>query len=116
MQRMDKHFGESLQLDAVTRRAIESYLTANAADVSPYEGSKAFMERVEPSSTPYRLRDILLFRTMHRIMLAVIETKPKVKVRKLTNCIDCHQYADEGSFGLSELLVPGLTPLPEKSR
>jgi hypothetical protein len=109
MDRMDKHFGEAVQLDDATRRAVQTYLTANAADVSPYEGSKIFMERVAASSTPYRFRDVFLFRTMHRIVLEVIDTKPKVKVRKLTNCNDCHQYAAEGSFGTSELFIPGLT-------
>ena len=43
-------------------------------------------------------------------MLEVINSKPRVKVRRLTNCNACHQGADEGSFGLLELLVPGLTP------
>jgi hypothetical protein len=109
MDRMDKHFGEAVQLDDATRRAVQTYLTANAADVSPYEGSKIFMERIAATSTPYRFRDVFLFRTMHRIVLEVIDTKPKVKVRKLTNCNDCHQYAAEGSFGISELFIPGLT-------
>ncbi len=64
LQRMGKHFGAAVGLDEATRTALRSYLIANAADVSPYEGFKAFMERVG---------------------------------------------AEEGSFGFSELLVPGLT-------
>jgi hypothetical protein len=116
MERLEKHFGESVQLNDATRRALQTYLASNAADVSPYEGSKTFMERIDPQSTPYRLRDVWLFRTMHRVVLEAIGTKPKVKIRNLTNCIDCHQYADEGSFGLTELLIPGITPLPNRSR
>ena len=68
------------------------------------------MQRIEPSATPYRLVDVPLFREMHTIMLEVIATKPKVKVRRLTNCNECHQYAPEGSYGTSELFIPGLTP------
>jgi hypothetical protein len=109
MERLGKHFGEAVDLDEATRRSLQAYLTANAADVSPYAGSKTYMERVDPATTPYRLRDLFWFRTMHRIVLEVIGTKPRVKVRKLTNCNDCHQYADQGSFGLQELLIPGLT-------
>jgi hypothetical protein len=114
MERLGKHFGETVQLDEATRRSVQAYLTSNAADVSPYAGSRTYMERIDPSSTPYRFRDIFWFRTMHRIVLEVIGTKPRVKVRKLTNCGDCHQYADEGSFGLSELAIPGLTGPQDK--
>jgi hypothetical protein len=117
IERLGKHFGENIQLAPTTRDVIRKYLVENAADVSPYEGSKAFMERVEPAQTPYRFNDVLLYRTMHRIVREVIETKPKVKVRNLTNCNGCHQRAEEGSFGLPELFIPGLTPsntLPPK--
>jgi hypothetical protein len=39
----------------------------------------------------------------------VFPAETKVKVRTLTNCNACHQEADEGSFGLTELYIPGLT-------
>ena len=110
LKRLDKHFGENVALNGETREALRRYLAENAADVSKYEGSHAFMERIEPSQTPYRLQEVLLYRTMHRIILEVINLKPKVKVRKLTNCNACHQGADNGSFANSELLIPGLTP------
>ena len=104
-----KHFGETVELKAATRANIQEYLTRNAADVSPYEGSKTFMERVPASLTPYRLTDVPLFRQMHTVMHEVISTKPKVKVRTMTNCNACHQKAEEGSFGNAELYIPGLT-------
>lgn len=104
-----KHFGESVQLSPDARAKIQDYLTRNAADVSPYEGSKTFMERIPPSQTPYRLSGIALFREMHTVIHEVINTKNKVKVRSVTNCNACHRRADEGSFGNSELYIPGLT-------
>jgi hypothetical protein len=104
-----KHFGESVELRADTRAKIQEYLTRNAADVSPYEGSRTFMERVSASQTPYRLADMPLFREMHTVMHEVINTKPKVKVRTLANCDACHRRAAEGSFGNDELYIPGLT-------
>ena len=104
-----KHFGESLQLPPATRAQIQEYLTRNAADVSPYEGSKAFMEGVPASQTPYRLSGVRLFREMHTVIHEVINTKNKVKVRSITNCNACHRRADEGSFGNDELYIPGLT-------
>ena len=104
-----KHFGESVQLPPDSRAKIEDYLTRNAADVSPYEGSKTFMERLAPSQTPSRLTGVPLFREMHTVINEVINTKAKVKVRTLTNCNACHRRADEGSFGNGELYIPGLT-------
>jgi hypothetical protein len=109
MERLGKHFGESVTLDAATRASIQGYLTTNAADVSPYAGSKTYMERLNPEKTPYRFSDVPHFLTMHRIVLAVIDAKPKIKVRKTTNCDGCHQMADQGSFGIDELAIPGLT-------
>jgi hypothetical protein len=110
MQRLDKHFGESIQLPEATRTAVHHYLTQNAADVSQYDGSRTFMEDIKPSMTPFRFQDVPLYRQMHRIVLEVIDLKPKIKVRTLTNCNACHQRAAEGSFWIDELVVPGLTP------
>ena len=109
LDRMQKHFGETVQLSADTRAALQEYLTRNAADVSPYEGSKAMMEKVSESRTPYRFSDVPLFRQMHTVIWEVINTKPKVKVKTLANCNACHTKAAEGSYGLDELYVPGLT-------
>jgi cytochrome c553 len=109
MDGLDKHFGETLQLDAATRSKILDYLTKNAADASPYEGSRVFMELIPATYTPLRFMHIPKFRQMHTVMREIISTKSKVKVRTLTNCNACHTKADEGSFGLEEMYVPGLT-------
>ncbi len=109
LQRMGKHFGEAVGLNEATRTALRRYLTANAADVSPYEGSMAFMERIKADKIPYRLMEVPLFRTRHTVMLEMIDMQQRIKVRKLTNCNGCHQGAEEGSFGESELVVPGMS-------
>ncbi|MEO5691714.1 MAG: hypothetical protein ABIQ72_01195 [Usitatibacter sp.] len=108
MKRLDKHFGETLNLPPAAMSAVQKYLMDNAADKSPYDGSVAFMERIK-ERTPYRLLEVPTMREMHRIILEVIDRRAKIKVRTLTNCIGCHTYADEGSFGNSELLIPGLS-------
>lgn len=109
MQRLEKHFGENVKLDPATHEAVRGYLTRNAADVSDYEGSRTFMEKVRPEDTPYRLLDVPLYREMHRIIREVIYLKPRIRVKSLADCAACHQYAPEGSFGNSELVIPGLT-------
>jgi hypothetical protein len=114
LQRLEKHFGEVVSLAPTTKEAIRDYLVKNAADNSPYEGSRYYIARVAPNATPYRLLDLPLHREMHRIIQEVISAKTKVKVRTLTNCNACHQWAPEGSFANSELFVPGLTPMPRR--
>ena len=114
MNRLESHFGENVNLDAATREKLREYLTANAADRSQYEGSRTFMERIEKNQTPYRLRDVRLYREMHFIVTRVMGTDPRVKVKTLSDCSACHQLAAEGSFGNSELVVPGLTPTTRK--
>ncbi|MEO5695028.1 MAG: hypothetical protein ABIQ72_17975 [Usitatibacter sp.] len=108
LTRLDRHFGETVNLPPASLSAVRKYLTDNAADKSPYDGSIAFMERIK-DKTPYRLLDVPTMREMHRIILAVIDRRAKIKVRTLTNCSACHTYADEGSFGIEEMLVPGLS-------
>ena len=114
MQRLEKHFGEVVSLPPATKDAIRAYLVQHAADNSPFEGSRAYMARLDPGATPYRFQDVPLHREMHRIIQEVISMKTKVKVRTLTNCNACHQWAPEGSFGNSELFIPGLTPMPRR--
>jgi hypothetical protein len=112
LDRMQKHFGENIQLSPEARAKLQEYLTKNAADVSPYEGSKIFMERIPASQTPYRLSNVFKFREMHTVVWEVINTKPKVRVKNLANCNACHSKAAEGSFGLDEMHVPGLYVTP----
>ena len=107
--RLDRHFGENVTMNAETRAKLLEYLNANAADVSAYAGSQTFMERIKPNTTPRRLWEVPLFKEMHTVMMEVISTKPKVKVKSVTNCNACHQKAAEGSFANGELYIPGLT-------
>jgi hypothetical protein len=109
MQRLNSHFGESLNLRAEVVSRLRSYLVENAADRSQYAGSMVFMERLDPAKTPLRVVDMPHMRTNHRVILEVLKVNARVKVRSLVNCNGCHQRADEGSFGHEEVLVPGLT-------
>jgi hypothetical protein len=114
LARLEKHFGESVSLPAQSQAALRNYLVENAADKSPFEGSRTIMERIDPAKTPYRFWDVPLFREMHRIIASVIDRKPRIKVRNLTNCNGCHLGAESGSFGYEELVVPGLTVMRNK--
>lgn len=110
-ERFDRHFGESLGLDAPTRERIGRYLAENAADRSPYSGSKVLMEDMGDGAAPVRIQSVPRIRSSHRVMREVIARNYRVKVRTLVNCDGCHQRAAAGDFSLAELRVEGLKGL-----
>jgi hypothetical protein len=108
LARMDKHFGENVQIEPEAKAKVAKFLADNAADVSPYEGSKVIMERIAADKTPMRLSDVSLFRRRHSTIVEVMNVKPQMKIHSLGNCGACHRKAEEGDFSERSLLVPGL--------
>jgi Dihaem cytochrome c len=109
LSRLDQHYGENVNINPDALVRLRAYLTSNAADRSPYEGSKYLMERIEPNMTPQRVTFVPHLATHHRVILEVLKINTKVKVRTLTNCDACHQKAIDGSYGHDELMIPGLS-------
>lgn len=109
--RLDKHFGESIDLQGEARDAIRRYLVDNAADRSPYSGSKVLMESLPADFTPQRVQSMPRLRSSHRVMREVIARNGNVKTRTFVNCDACHQRAEAGDFSLPELRVEGLRGL-----
>src|SRR5205823_2330190 len=102
---MPEHFGEQLGLSAAVTQEIESYLFANAGDKSDYRGEPLLFRHLSDSSTPIRITDLPMMRRNHEVIRSVSRTNANVRVRKLTNCTDCHRGAQTGSFALRELDV-----------
>jgi hypothetical protein len=111
MDSLKSHYGEALNIPAATTSDITAYLKTNAADVSEFAGSKIIMQRIRPESPPRRVTDVPHIRSYHRVMVETIAVNAKIKPRGFTNCNDCHRRAENGSFALDELAIPGLTRL-----
>jgi hypothetical protein len=109
MTSLDKHFGENVQLPEPTRAALARYLTDNAADRSPYEGSKWLNENIPAGRTTRRLTAIPFIAFKHTVVMEAIARNFSITVRKLTNCQQCHTEIENGSIGIMELYIPGLT-------
>jgi hypothetical protein len=107
----DRHFNETLALSVDAREAVRRYLVENAADRSPYSGSKVLMESLPVKITPVRVQNVPRLHASHRVMREVIAFNGRVKVRSLVNCDGCHQRAVEGDYGLRDLRVEGLPGL-----
>jgi hypothetical protein len=111
LDRLDKHFGENIDLQGEAREAIRRYLVDNAADRSAYSASKVLMESLPADFTPQRVQSVPRIRSAHRVMREVIARNGNVKVRTFFNCDGCHQRAEGGDFSLPELRVEGLKGL-----
>jgi Dihaem cytochrome c len=109
MSTLDKHFGENVQLDAATRASLSSYLVENASDHSPYTGSKWLNDNIPDDLTARRITMIPWLAYKHTVVKEAIARNFKVEVRKLTNCDRCHTEIENGSIGILELYIPGLT-------
>jgi hypothetical protein len=109
LSKPDAHFGETLALPPAVLQTIESYVVENAADKTDRLGSKQLLLRQPEDVTPLRVTDIHMMRRNHRVIREVVKINSQVQARSLTNCDSCHTNAKNGSFTLSELIVPGLS-------
>jgi Dihaem cytochrome c len=109
MTTLDKHFGENIAMSEPVRAALLDYLSANAADRSPYLGSRWLNENIAPTTTSRRITLIPWVAYKHTVVLEAIARNFKIEVRKLTNCDKCHTEIENGSIGILELYIPGLT-------
>ena len=109
---LDKHFGESVALRPDVRASIAKYLTDNAMERSPYEGSKALLEKIPESYTPSRIMMMPYLAYVHTAVREGIAKNGNIQVKRFANCNQCHTEAESGSFAYSELFIPGLTRRP----
>jgi len=102
MQGLEDHFGENAELDEVTSREIENYLT-QTSDSSSYKK----MFRNLGSQTPLRITELPYFVHEHdEIPSRFIQGNDKVG--SLSQCNACHQKAERGQFDEDDVNIPGV--------
>lgn len=106
----DKHFGESLSLRPEAAKELEAYLTANAADRTPYRGGASMLYMLGDNATPTRITALPLMRQRH-VVIVKLMPRDVATPKKLTNCDACHERAATGSFAYKEIVVPGITKI-----
>lgn len=103
LDRTDDHYGETVDLDTDTRKAISGYLTSKAADQSSSKLSQKIM-RCLNGRIPVRITAIPYIRKEHH------EIGPKVfsrtSVGSFSNCIACHRKADQGVYDDDWVSIP----------
>lgn len=101
MRGLDDHFGENAELDDVTSREIENYLTQASAS-----NSYKKMFRNLGNQRPLRITELPYFIHEHdEIPSRLIQGNDKVS--SLSQCNACHQKADRGQFDEDNVYIPG---------
>lgn len=102
MQGLEDHFGENAELDSVTSREIENYLTLASASYSYKK-----MLRNLGSQRPLRITELPYFIHEHEeIPSKLIQGNDKVS--SLSQCNACHQKAERGQFDEDDVYIPGV--------
>jgi len=103
---LENHFGDNAELDAEMNKTLLSYLIENAADHSEYRRSKKFAGSLANKAVD-RITLIPYFIRKHdKIPKRFIADNPKLS--SFSQCEQCHQKAEKGSFDEDEVNIPGI--------
>lgn len=100
---LDDHFGESIELDDDSKKAISDYLKSNSAESSAAKRAVKIMRSLG-NQTPLRITEIPYIRKKHH------EISPNVLKREsigsLSNCSACHTTAENGIYEDDNVKIP----------
>lgn len=100
---LDDHFGESIELDDGSRKAISDYLKSNSAEYSSAKRAVKIMRSLR-NHVPMRITDTPYIREKHH------EISPNVFKREsigsLSNCSACHTTAENGIYEDDNVKIP----------
>ena len=103
---LDQHFGDNATLDPATWQTLNQYLQEHSADASDAKRARKILRSVPADSTPLRISELPTIRRHHReIPARYIAGNPQVT--SLSNCIACHQGAEQGAFNEHQVRIPG---------
>jgi hypothetical protein len=103
LSNLDDHFGESIELDDDSRKAISDYLKSNSAEYSSAKRAVKIMRSLG-DQVPSRITEIPVFREKHH------EISPNILKREsigsLSNCSACHTTAESGIYDDDNVKIP----------
>jgi hypothetical protein len=103
---LDKHFGDNASLDPATQHSLSQYLQDNSADASGSKRARKILRSVPADTTPLRISELPYIQHKHdEIPTRYISANPQVK--SLSNCVACHQGAEQASFSEHQIRIPG---------
>jgi hypothetical protein len=103
LDQLEDHFGESIELDPESQKAVLAYLETNGAEHSTAKRAVKIMKSVG-SSTPMRITEIPYIRDKHRKVSALV--LKRAAIGSLSNCAACHRRAEEGNYDDDFVVIP----------
>ena len=104
MSGLDKHFGENAALDPLTTAEIEQFLVVNSAEKADNRRSHRIVQSIATNDVPLRITETRFFQGKHdEISPATFKRKA---IGSASNCIACHQGAEQGNFSESQVKIP----------
>jgi hypothetical protein len=101
--RLQDHFGEAIELDPASRKAIGEYLTANAAEHSSAKRAVKIMRSLA-GRTPLRITETPYIREKHHEVSATVLNRDSIG--SLSNCSACHTRAEAGIYDDDDVVIP----------
>lgn len=99
MDGLDKHFGASAELDSATQKDITQFLVKHSA-----QAASQYAKSIPATATPMRITETPWFKREHREVRA--DVWKRAKIGSASNCIACHQTAEQGDFSEGKLAIP----------
>ena len=97
------HFGETVELDAESRKTIAEYLKANGAERSSAKRAAKIMRSLG-NQTPLRITEIPYIREKHHEVSA--EVLNRKSIGSLSSCSACHTTAEKGIYDDDNVMIP----------
>ena len=101
--RLDKHFGEAIELDPESFKIITEYMKSNGAEHSSAKRAVKIMRSLG-NQTPLRITDIPYIRQKHHEVSANILERESIG--SLSNCLACHKTAEKGIYEDDYVEIP----------
>jgi hypothetical protein len=103
LEGLDDHFGQSFNLDEVTKNDISSYLGLNSSEHSKSKVAVKFMKSLR-SQVPMRITEIPYIKDKHHRIPA--DTLIRDSIGSVSNCVACHRKAEEGIYDDDYVAIP----------
>ena len=97
------HFGESIELDSESEKAISTYLRSNSANYSSRKLSSKIMKSLGKQA-PLRITEVPYIRRKHHEIQQNVITRESIG--SLSNCAACHTSAEKGIYDDDNVAIP----------
>lgn len=110
MTGLDKHFGESAELDPVIKKEITDFLVKNSSDNASNRRGQKILKTISKNDAPLRISETSYFIRKHDEVNASVYKRKAIG--SAANCIACHSGAEQGNFSEHQVKIPSENAKP----